>query len=151
MKKILVLVVIVGFMFACGGPKDVIFEKLGLSSQLPSGWKADKEEDATKYSPLRVEIRKNDRRTLIISKYKLKVDNFEAMEKTISSLKNVTILSKEKLENGFGFIYKKRDKKLFVYFITFDDITYECIPNDFYYDEKDIPASIDIIKTIKKV
>lgn len=149
--RIMVLGVIVGFLWGCGGPKVVKFEKLGLSVQLPAGWKADNEEAPTKYTPLRVEIRNQDRRTLIIQKFKVKADNFEAMEQALASSKRIKILDKEELDKGFGFTFQKGKKKLFLYYITMGDVTYECKPNDFYYDEKDVPAAIEIVKTIRKI
>ncbi|MBN2346001.1 MAG: hypothetical protein JXO51_06390 [Candidatus Aminicenantes bacterium] len=149
-RRFVGLLLVVGFVAACGGPKTVQFQKLGLSVQLPSGWKADAEEDASKYSPLRVELRCQDRRTVIVSKYEIKADNFAAMEKALASQRNVTIQDKEEIEGGFGFTYEKKGKKLFLYFLTFGDTTYKCEPNEFYYDEKDIPAAIEVIKSIKK-
>jgi hypothetical protein len=146
----MVLVLLVGLMFACGGEKIVKFEKLGITVKLSSGWEADKEEDASKYLPVRVELRYKGKRTLIISRYKILVDNFEAMEKAFLSTKGIKMISQEKLDSGIGFTYEKRGKKLYLYYITLGDTTYECKPNDFYYDEKDNAAAIEIIKTIKK-
>lgn len=146
----MVLALLVGLMFACGGEKIVKFEKLGITAKLFSGWEADKEEDASKYSPVRVELRCKGKRTLIISRYKILVNNFGAMEKAFLSTKNIKIIGTEKLDSGIGFTYEKKGKKLYLYYITLGDTTYECKPNDFYYDEKDNAAAIDIIKTIKK-
>ena len=147
------LLLAVVLVVACGGkgPQSVQFPKLGLSAALPPGWTADAEEDATEYLPVRVEINCQGRRTIILSRYQIKADNFTAMEQALAAERGVTIRDKEKTDNGFGFTFEKKGKKLFLYFLTFGDATYQCETNDFYYDAKDVPAAIEVIKSIRKI